>query len=98
MTHSHTRGGEWRYLVPMGLFRRSSVGRVSADPLEDAAEMKETTTRSGRSWAAKMIFWGREDPMGEPIAIQRVRSSADPEDDGAETQLLDEERHHDEGY
>jgi hypothetical protein len=82
----------------MGLFRRSPRGRVSADPLEEAAEMKETTTRSGRSWAAKMFFWGRTDPMGEPIAIQRIRASANPEDDGAETELVDEERHHDEGY
>jgi hypothetical protein len=36
--------------------------------------------------------------MGEPIAIQRIRASANPEDDGAETQLLNEERHDDEGY
>jgi hypothetical protein len=82
----------------MGHLRRSSNGRVSADPLEDAAEMNETTTRSGRSWAARLMFWGRTEPMGEPIAIQRVRANANPEDDGTETELLNEERHRDEGY
>jgi hypothetical protein len=82
----------------MGLFGRSSQGRVSANPLEDAAEMKETTTTSGRSWAAKMFFLGKTNSMDEPISIRQVRASADPEDDGAETQLLNEERHHDEGY
>jgi hypothetical protein len=82
----------------MGLFRRSSQGHVSANPLEDAAEINETTTRSGRSWAAKMFFRGKANSMDEPISIQRLRASADPEDDDAETQLLDEERHHEEGY
>lgn len=84
--------------MTVGLFRRPSAGRVSADPLEDAAEMNETTTRSGRSWAAKLMFWGRTDPMGEPVAIQRMRASANPEDDGTETELLNDERHRDEGY
>lgn len=60
--------------------------------------MKETTTTSGRSWAAKMFFLGKTNSMDEPISIRQVRASADPEDDGAETQLLNEERHHDEGY
>jgi hypothetical protein len=82
----------------MGLFRRSPQSRVSASPLEDAAEINETTTRSGRSWAAKMFFLGKANSVDEPISIRQLRASADPEDDGAETQLLDEERHHDEGY
>jgi hypothetical protein len=82
----------------MGLFRRSPQSRVSANPLEDAAEINETTTRSGRSWAAKMFFLGKANSVDEPISIRQLRASADPEDDGAETQLLDEERHHDEGY
>jgi hypothetical protein len=81
----------------MGLFRRSP-GRGSADPLEDAAELKQTTTVSGRSWAAKMFFLGKASSMDEPLSIRQIRASANPEDDGAETQLLDEERHHDEGY
>jgi hypothetical protein len=82
----------------MGLFRRSPRDRVSANPLEDAAEINETTTKSGRSWAAKMFFLGTANSMDEPISIRQLRASADPEDDGAESQLLDEERHHDEGY
>jgi hypothetical protein len=36
--------------------------------------------------------------MAEPISVRRLRASADPEDDSAETELLDEERHQDEGY
>ncbi len=82
----------------MGLFRRSSPGRLSADPLEDAAELNQTTTRSGRSWTAKMFFLGKASSTDEPISIRLLRASANPEDDGAETQLLNEERHHDEGY
>jgi hypothetical protein len=82
----------------MGLFGRSPRGRVAANPNEEAAELDETTTRSGRSWAAKMFFLGKADSMDDPISIRQLRASADPEDDGAEAELLDEERHHDEGY
>ena len=82
----------------MGLFRRTSHGRVSAYPLEDAAEINETTSKSGRSRAAKMFFLGKANSMDEPLSIRQLRASADPEDDGAESQFLNEERHHDEGY
>jgi hypothetical protein len=84
----------------MGLFRRSTRGRVSANPLEDAAEFRETTTSSGRSRMVKLFysFSGKSNSMTDPISIQRLRASADPEDDGAESELLDEERHHEEGY
>jgi hypothetical protein len=82
----------------MGLFRKSAQGRVSANPLEDAAEISETTTRSGRSRVAKMFSYGEPNSMADPISVRRLRASANPEDDGAETQLLDEERHREEGY
>jgi hypothetical protein len=73
----------------MGLFRKSSPKHVSVDPPEDAAEIAETTPPSGLSRAAS---------SEESSVIRRVRADADLEDDEAENELLDEERHHEEGY
>jgi hypothetical protein len=80
----------------MGIFGRSTRARISANALEDAAEINETTSKSGG--AAKMFFRRNPSSMDQPISIRRLRASADPDDDGAETELLNEERHHDEGY
>jgi hypothetical protein len=43
-------------------------------------------------------FAGNSNSASGPISVKRLRASADPEDDGAETELLDEERHDEQGY
>jgi hypothetical protein len=82
----------------MGLFRKSSPKHVAADPREDAAEIAETTTPSGLSRVARLLSFGKTNAPDESMSIRRLRASADPEDDEAESELLDEERHHEEGY
>jgi hypothetical protein len=69
-------------------------------PLEDAAEMRATTTPSGRSRMVKnfFAFSGNANSTAGPISLRRLRANADLEDDGAETELLNEERHHEQGY
>jgi hypothetical protein len=80
----------------MGLFRKSSPRHESGDPREDDAEISETTTPSGIARVAKVFSSG---PTASPDeSIRRVRADADPEDYEAESELLDEERHHEEGY
>lgn len=79
----------------MGPFRRSPHGRVSANSLEDAAVSGET---GGRFRAVKFFAPFSGKPMAAVISRRRLRARADPEDDGAETLLLEEERHQEEGY
>lgn len=69
---------------------------MSANALEDAAEINETTSKSGR--ATKMFSLRNTSSMDEPISIRRLRASAHSDNDGAETELLKEGRRHDEGY
>lgn len=82
----------------MGIFRKSH--RESATPLEDAAEDEAASphfraapdlTGSGFS---SMLNGATEtvDNADDPLSRKRHRAEANPEDDYAETELINEER------
>ncbi len=73
----------------MALFRRRQ--RHEADqPAEEAAEASES--------ASPVFGFGAlpVPPVDEKIAEEEVRAAANPEDDGAQTQLIDDERRREE--
>jgi hypothetical protein len=77
----------------MTLFRKTK--RDAADLLEDSAENRETESRGGAVTKATRFFRFSQDPdaSADLLSTKRLRVSADAEDDGAETQLINEERH-----
>ncbi len=82
----------------MGFFRKKH--RESAMPLEDVAEDEGATPHRGFKGFPNLTG---SSPVPESIALmgadtdplsrKRNRAEADPEDDSAESQLIDEERH-----
>ena len=77
----------------MGLFRHSKHRAGSANPLEDAAQAKE----SGREgvlgpeiYAVSPII--SADPGTSDLINEEVRAAADPEDDTARELLIERER------
>lgn len=83
----------------MGVFRTSKPRRTPANPTEVSAENTETLsqkrllgTRYGFNW------FSRQSSSQETISNLRRRALADPEDDAAETQLIDEERRGESNY
>jgi hypothetical protein len=89
----------------MGLFRRRH--RESATPVEDAAEGEVASPHQVFQGTPNLTGSGSSSILGEaailgvapqsdPISRERNRADADLEDDGAETQLINEERHREE--
>ena len=85
----------------MGFFRKRH--RESATPLEDAAEDDGAKPHRGFQGFPNFIDSSRLPDgvalMGaetDPTSRKRNRAEADPEDDSAESQLVDEERRHEE--
>jgi hypothetical protein len=89
----------------MGIFRRKH--RESATPPEDVAEDEAATPHRGFRGVPDMTGSGfsalggsaveiSDNAEGDPISRQRNRAEANPEDDQAETQLIDEERRREE--
>jgi hypothetical protein len=80
----------------MSLFRKTK--RESADLLEDSAENREDKSRGGAVTKGARFFRFSRDPdaSADSLFTKRLRVSADAEDDGAETELINEERHGDE--
>jgi hypothetical protein len=76
----------------MSLFRKRERG--SANILEDSVENREAESRSGAiAKSARFLRFSRnQDVSQDSLFTQRLRASADVEDDGAETELIDEER------
>lgn len=68
----------------MRLFRKSK--RESASLLEDSAENHEAESRGGAVTKAGRFL------RLDSLSTKRLRVSADVEDDGAETELINEER------
>jgi hypothetical protein len=68
--------------------------RESADLLEDSVDNRETESRSGAvAHSARFLRFSRgQDASADSLFTRRLRASADVEDDGAETELIDEER------
>jgi hypothetical protein len=77
----------------MSLIRRRK--RESADPLEDGVDNREAESRSGAlARSARFLQFSRDqDASADSLFTKRLRVSADVEDDGAETELINEERH-----
>ena len=77
----------------MSLFRKRK--RESADLLEDSADNRETESRGGTlAKSARYLRFSRDqNASNDSLYMKRLRVSADVEDDGAETELINEERH-----
>jgi hypothetical protein len=74
----------------MSIFRRKN--RHQADqPAEEVSEMHETSTPVYGFGALSSV-----PPIDEEIAAEELRTAANPEDDGAQTQLIEDERRRDE--
>jgi hypothetical protein len=88
----------------MGLFRRRK--RHSADqPAEEAAEMREVSGSSVFGPGALSSvrpsgsgFFGFVRPIDKTIATEEMRIGANQEDDGARTQMIENERRRNEEY
>ena len=85
----------------MGIFRKRH--RESADPSEDVAEEDGATPHRGSQGFPTFTESSRlSDDAGligdeaDPLSRKRNRADADPEDDTAESQLIDEERRREE--
>jgi hypothetical protein len=80
----------------MSLFRKTR--RESADILEDSVENREAESRGGAlTKAGRFLRFSRDqDALADSLFTKRLRVSADVEDDGAETELINDERHSDE--
>jgi len=89
----------------MGIFRRKL--RESATPLEDIAEDEAATPKrgfrgvpdlTGDSSSAMLNGAGLvgDNAEGDPLSRKRHRAEANPEDDYAESQLINEERRQEE--
>jgi hypothetical protein len=85
----------------MGFFRKKH--RESADPSEDVAEEDGATPHRGSQGFPTFTESSRlPDGAGlmgdeaDPLSRKRNRADADPEDDTAESQLIDEERRREE--
>jgi hypothetical protein len=86
----------------MGLFRRRN--RHEADqPAEEAAEMRETSGSSLFGPGARSSvrpagsgWFGFVRPIDDTIATDEPRISANHEDDGAQSQMIDSERRREE--
>jgi hypothetical protein len=76
----------------MSLFRKRK--RESADLLEDSIDNRETESRSGAlARSARYLRFSRDqNASNDSLFTKRLRASADVEDDGAETELINEER------
>jgi hypothetical protein len=74
----------------MALFRRKKA-HGAAQPAEEAAEIRETSTPVYGFGALSSVA-----PIDEEIAAEELRSAANPEDDGARTQMIDNERRREE--
>jgi hypothetical protein len=76
----------------MSVFRKRK--RESADLLEDTVDNRETESRGGSlAKSARFLRFSRErDAAADSLFTKRLRSIADVEDDGAETELINEER------
>jgi hypothetical protein len=74
----------------MSIFRRKK--RHQADqPAEETAEMHETSSPVYGFGALSTV-----PPIDEEISAEELRAAANPEDDGAQTQLIENERRRDE--
>jgi hypothetical protein len=84
--------------VPCGVSMFRKQKRVSTDPLEDSAENREDESRGGAvsKWARYLRISRDSDASADSVFTERLRASADVEDDGAETQLIEDERRRDE--
>jgi hypothetical protein len=85
----------------MGLFRRKK--RQADQPAEEAAEMHETSGSSlfgpGARSAVRPAgagWFGFARPIDNTIATDEFRISANQEDDGAQSQMIDNERRREE--
>jgi hypothetical protein len=88
----------------MGLFRRRKH-HYADQPAEEAAEMREVSGSSVFGTGALSSvrpsgsgFFGFVRPLNKTIATDELRIGANQEDDGARTQMIENERRQDEGY
>jgi hypothetical protein len=73
----------------MGLFRRKK--RREAEPLEESVELRETLPSPLDPGALTLVR-----PADKEIATEELRAEANPEDDGARTQMIENERRREE--
>lgn len=78
------------------MFRKQR--RVPADLLEDSVENREDGSRGSAAskWARYLRISRDRDASADSLFTEGLRASADVEDDGAEIQLIDDERRRDE--
>jgi hypothetical protein len=76
----------------MSLFRKRN--RESVDILEDSVQNREDESRSGAAAKSAQLFrFSRnQDASANSLFTKKLRASADVEDDGAETELINDER------
>lgn len=76
----------------MSVFRKRK--RESVDLLEDSVDNRETESRGGAvAHSARFLRFSRDrDASADSLFTKGLRVSADVEDDGAETELINEER------
>jgi hypothetical protein len=74
----------------MSIFRRKKSHEAD-QPAEETAELHETSTPVYGFGALSTV-----PPIDEEIAAEELRTAANPEDDGARTQMIEDERRREE--